>query len=120
MGDMREIVNVGEVERLLVVLAVVGPMAGAAIGGLATHSHRGALRGISVGLLLSLTWIMWHIYNAVTDRLGLDTVKNVFVNLGLFVCVGVIAGLVMRRIFRPDDTAIASVEAATPPTNADR
>ena len=52
--------------------------------------------------------ILWRIYNVITDHLGLDTVKNLFVNMALFVVIGVIIGVVWAR------TAPASLDATEP------
>jgi hypothetical protein len=54
------------------------------------------------GLLAALLWggppvlvggVLWPIYNAITNRLGLDTVVNLLVNRGLFVVVGALVGV---------------------------
>jgi hypothetical protein len=54
------------------------------------------------GLLAALLWggppvlvggVLWPVYNAITNHLGLDTVVNLLVNLGLFVVVGALVGV---------------------------
>ena len=54
--------------------------------------------GLGVGLLVGAgNYALWTAYNAITDRLGLDTVKNLLVNLAVFVAVGAAAGLGASR-----------------------
>lgn len=51
-------------------------------------------RGIAIGLLVGGgNYALWTVYNAVTAKLGLDTVANLLVNLGLFVALGAIIGV---------------------------
>ena len=49
--------------------------------------------GLSVGLAVGVgNYALWTVYNAITEKLGLDTVKNLLVNLGLFVVISIIIG----------------------------
>ena len=106
MGELREIVEVAAVERFFALLALLGPILGVGIGALVgarrRNLRRGALLGLLLGLFGPLNWAMWRTYNALTDRNGLDTVRNVFVNLALFVVVGAVIGIgigwVQRRM----------------------
>ena len=106
MGEMREIVDVGEVGRLFAILAVVLPLVSLFVGGMwgrrRGDARRGALTGLAVGCIGILNELMWLLYNGLTERNGLDSVRNVVVNLVLFVVVGtgvgVAAGRVMRRM----------------------
>jgi len=73
----------------------------------------GATTALLVGGPPVLIGLLWPVYNAVTNRLGLDTVANLLVNLALFVVVGVTCGagwawLARRRgaaALRPDENA---------------
>ena len=57
-----------------------------------------AVRGLCVGLLVGVgNYALWTVYNAITEKLGLDTVKNLLTNLGLFVLLGIVIGLVAGR-----------------------
>src|ERR1051326_3736643 len=98
MNDMQEIITMEQANRLFLVLAIVGPAAGLAlgslIGGRSGALKAGAIKGVIAGLSGVLILILWKVYNAITDRLGLDTVKNLVVNLVLFIGLGSIAGLV--------------------------
>jgi hypothetical protein len=97
MGDMREIVEVAAVERLFLLLAFVGPVVGAgigaAVGARRQNLRRGLLVGLLVGLFGPLNWLLWRVYNALTDRNGLDTVKNLGINLALFLLLGALIGI---------------------------
>jgi hypothetical protein len=104
MGDMQEIVSVEQVHRLFLIVAVVLPvvgMAGGALLGLRRGNvRRGVLQGLLLGILGPVNFALWLVYNAITDRLGLDTVKNLLVNLALFVVLGIVTGIVAGMIMR--------------------
>lgn len=95
---MRELVTVEQVDRLFLWLAiaapVVGVLLGAGFGARRGKAGRGAVNGLLIGLLGPLNLALWTLYNALTDRLGLDRVVNLVVNLALFVGLGAVAGLV--------------------------
>lgn len=86
---MQEIVTAKQVDTLFLALAIAGPLMGAGIGWL---RDKRAFTGLLWGLLLTANWVLWRIYNAITDQLGLDTVRNLLVNLALFVVLGAVAG----------------------------
>jgi len=108
MDEMRELVTIEQMDRLFLMLAVAAPIVGAAIGGAlgakCGNAGRGFGKGLLVGLLGPANLILWKIYNALTDRMGLDTVKNLLVQLGLFITLGVVAGLIAAYLKRPDST----------------
>ena len=97
MDDMRELVTVEQVNRLFLVLAVVTPMVGTAVGAALGARQRALRRGLRLGLLVGLLGPinlgLWRMYNGITDRLGLDTVRNLLTNLALFAAIGVAAGI---------------------------
>jgi hypothetical protein len=51
-----------------------------------------------------LVGVLWRVYNAITDRIGLDTVANLLINLVLFVVIGAACGVgwVVLTRRRPD------------------
>ena len=84
---------------------ILAPVIGLAWGAATKKITTGLAVGIIVG---GGNFILWHVYNAITNRLGLDTVLNFEVNLGLFVVVGIVLGVVvgiMRRRTEPNSTA---------------
>lgn len=104
MDEMRELVTVEQVDRLFLLLALAAPPLGAGLGALAgmrrSVAGRGAALGFAAGLLGPANLGLWKAYNAITDRLGLDSVANLVVNLALFVVLGVLAGLAVSHIMR--------------------
>jgi hypothetical protein len=96
VGELREIIEVPTVERWFAILAVAGPVVGLSIGAVVGARKgllkRGATMGLCVGLLGTLNWILWRLYNALTNANGLDTVKNVLINLVVFVGIGAALG----------------------------
>jgi hypothetical protein len=123
MDEMREIVTMDQLNRLFLILAVAAPVIGAGIGGVLGakkgNAGKGAGTGLLVGLLGPANLVLWKVYNVITDRMGLDTVKNLFVQLGLFVALGVAAGLIASYMRRPNSngangTAPALVPAGGP------
>ena len=101
MVEMRELIEVGTVERLFRLLAVIGPVAGLLLGLILGSRKRSlqtfALRGFLIGLCGTLNWILWRLYNALTDRNGLDSVGNLMLNLGLFVLLGAGLGVILGK-----------------------
>lgn len=102
---MQEIITASQVDALFLALAVAGPLIGAGIG---WARGRRPLVGLLWGLLLTANWILWRIYNTITDRLGLDTVRNLLVNLALFVALGAIAGYIVALRVRRENASYAT------------
>ncbi len=90
------------INRTILVAGLCGPAVGLLVGflvGKVRHRVRpDAADGLLIGLFGTLTMIMWHVYNAIVERMGLDTVKNLLVNLVLFLAVGLILGYLVRRV----------------------
>ena len=109
---MKEIVDASTVQRVLLLLAVVAPPVSILVGAVAGARHRRAVRGaakaLSVGLLGPLCYGLWHLYSYLvrcdpaTGYVGLHKVKVLALNMGIFVAVGVILGLVYSRVFASD------------------
>ena len=101
MDEMREIVTMEQAERAFLLLAVAVPLVGAVVGALIRarggHAAAGARAGFLIGLIGPANYLLWKAYNAITDRLGMDTVKNLLVNLGLFIILGVVAGHLISK-----------------------
>lgn len=97
---MTELITIAQANRIMLILLIAAPVLGLALGALTKRIKLGVLTGIGIG---GGNYVMWKVYSAITDRLGLDTVKNLLVNLGLFIAVGVIVGLAIGRMSKPNE-----------------
>lgn len=95
---MKELITMGQANTLMLAVLVIAPLIGLAAGAPSKQYVRGLVAGLLIGVG---NLVLWKVYNLITDRLGLDTVKNLVVNLGLFVVVGLVAGLVWGWVTRP-------------------
>ena len=96
---MTEIITRPQADLLLNFVLVVGVLAAIAGALWARHRKESPLwGGLTWGGPLVLAFVSWRIYNAITDRLGLDSVLNLLVNAALFVVVGAVCGLVWARL----------------------
>ena len=102
---MRELIELAAIERLFRLLAigapVVGLILGAMVGAWRQNLKRGAVCGLLFGLLGTANYPLWRIYNTVTDSNGLDSVRGLFVNFGLFTLLGIVAGVVWVKLGQP-------------------
>ena len=113
---MQELSGLAAVERLFRLLAigapVVGLIIGAAVGASRQNSKRGAIQGFLFGLLGTANYLLWRVYNALTDANGLDSVGGLFINFGLFTLLGIAAGVAWVKLGRPKpDTVLISPSA---------
>jgi hypothetical protein len=105
-SDMQELVTVEQAERAIALLAVALPILGLAIGVIVGAVRRRIAGHAAVGLICGLSgpaiWLLWRMYNGIVGAYGLDSVRGLLVNLGLFVAIGLVigvaAGLVWRRM----------------------
>jgi MFS family permease len=87
---MKELIDEHQVHLLMLGVLLLAPLVGLVWG--ARSKRIGP--GLALGLLVGVgNYALWTVYNAITEELGLDTVKNLLVNLGLFVVLGIVAGL---------------------------
>ncbi len=98
---MKELIDPRQAHLLMLGVLLLAPLLGLAWGAWAKR----LVSGLVIGLLVGVgNYALWTVYNAITDRLGLDTVKNLLVNLVLFVIVGCVigvsVGLYQRRSVR--------------------
>ncbi len=89
---MKELIDPHQAHLLMLAILVLAPLVGAGWGLLTRRVPRGLTVGLAVG---AGNYALWTLYNAITDRLGLDTVRNLLVNLGLFILLGTLVGLGM-------------------------
>ena len=101
---MKPLIEPESVEKALLFVAVIGPLAGAIagimIGAHERHATPKIIKGASVGAIGTLVYGMWHVYQAITNTLGLDSVANLCAQIGLFAAVGAILGFVMFGMWR--------------------
>jgi len=95
---MHELITYPQANRLMIAVLVMAPVLGLIWGMASKRVVQGLIAGILIGAG-NLT--LWHIYNAITDKLGLDTVKNLLVNLALFASVGLLVGLTWGWVVKP-------------------
>ncbi len=69
---------------------VLAPLLGVGWGLVNKRLPLGLAFGVVVG---GGNYGLWTVYNAITQKLGLDTVANLLVNLGVFVVVGSAIGI---------------------------
>ena len=87
---MKELIDERQAYLFMLAVLIAAPLIGLIWGVLTKR----LVRGLAVGLLVGVgNYALWTVYNAITDKLGLDTVKNLLVNLVLFVVIGIVAGL---------------------------
>ncbi|MCX6380778.1 MAG: hypothetical protein NT023_15115 [Armatimonadetes bacterium] len=107
MDDLREIVDAQAIGRLFALLALLVPLLavaiGSALGKRKGDPKQGAVSGLIVGLLAPLNWALWRLYNAIVDSTGIDTVRNVVINLVLFVVIGFGTGAGLGNWKRKND-----------------
>jgi len=92
---MKELITIEQMNRLMLVVLIVAPVIGLILGAIAKRVKAYFLAGLAIGIG---NFVLWTVYSAITNRLGLDTVVNLAVNLGLFIVVGVIVGVVLGRM----------------------
>lgn len=73
----------------MLAVLLLTPLVGLAWGARKKRVGQGLLLGALAG---AGNFALWTVYNAITENLGLDTVKNLLVNLGLFVVLGILIG----------------------------
>ncbi len=75
----------------------LGLLIGVVVGAFTRQVKRTTLRGLFIGFSGSFIYFLWLMYNAITDHFGIDSVKGLLINLGLFACIGIILGFILRR-----------------------
>jgi hypothetical protein len=90
---MQELVTRAQADMLLNIVTVLGFIVGGVAAALARKRGGAAVPAAALwGGPLVLAGILWRVYNAITDRMGLDSVANLFVNAALFIIVGAACG----------------------------
>jgi apolipoprotein N-acyltransferase len=92
---MHELITIEQANSIMLALIVIAPLVGLLIGNLTKQPKLGLLWGLGIGLL---NFALWKLYNLIIDNLGLDTVKNLLVNLGLFIFLGLAGGVISAKL----------------------
>lgn len=99
---MKELLDQGAVERVLLIAAVSGPLVGLIIGAVAGARGRcfapRIAAGVLIGALCSLAYGMWRVYGALTDVLGLDSALNLVLQIMMFAVFGVALGVAIPKV----------------------
>lgn len=95
---MRELITMNQANELMLAVLAVAPVVGLIWGAAARRVVQGLLAGVLAGVG---NFALWRIYNTITDKLGLDTVRNLLVNLAMFAAVGLAAGLMWGWAVKP-------------------
>jgi hypothetical protein len=91
---VKEIITRGQADLLFEAILVLGLILLPTAAVIArSRGRRPLLAALTFGSPPVLIGILWRVYNAITDRIGLDTVANLLVNLILFVAVGAACGV---------------------------
>ncbi|MCX8035806.1 MAG: hypothetical protein N3D11_01895 [Candidatus Sumerlaeia bacterium] len=95
------------IEALFLALIAITP-AIAAVGGVLHRlaagrlSRRALTLWAGVALAGPANYGLWRLFNAIEDYWGLDRVKPLLINFAIFVALGVVVGLVLRILLRPE------------------
>ena len=94
---MKELVDPNAVERVLLFIAVAGPLMGLILGALFGAHEKYPARRVIAGVLLGgigpLVYWMWRLHGVITNALGLDSVANLCLQLVLFAVLGALLGI---------------------------
>jgi len=99
---LDELVSAEAVERLFRYLAVFGPIFGLLIGGILgwglRKGRKGIVSGIIVGCFGPANYALWKLSGAITAKLGLDSVANLLIQVGMFVILGFAIGILIGKL----------------------
>src|SRR5437764_9643606 len=83
--DTRELITAAEFSHWLVIAAFVALVVSIAVGAVwvarRKSSASGMLRGVAAGMMGPAAMLLWHVYNRIEDRYGLDSVRALLLNL---------------------------------------
>jgi hypothetical protein len=109
------ILNESNINRLIAAAAIILPLGCIAFYIILRRrlaaQPAGKVWVAAIGIFGPLVWVLWHVYNAIENAYGLDSVRGLVINLVLFIAVGVIFGL-MLRLWR--NRAIAKSTSESP------
>jgi len=91
---LKELITIEQTNHLMMAVIVIAPVVGLLIGAIVKNVKAYAIGGLAIGVG---NYVLWMVYSAITNKLGLDTVVNLAVNLVLFIVVGVVVGIVIGK-----------------------
>ena len=87
--EMKELISPQQAQTLMIAVLILAPVIGLIWGAVAKKIVPCFLIGLAIGIV---NFALWTAYNAITNSLGLDTVKNLLINLALFIFIGAVIG----------------------------
>jgi len=119
MDGTRELVDAAQVGTALAVLSIVALCLAVVLGAMFVRDGRrspGLARAALLAAVGILVYPLWAVYNSIEDRLGLDSVAALLLNLALFAVVGVVVGLLARRVWPAEEPVAAPTGDAGSPS----
>lgn len=111
MDATRELVDAAQVGTALAVLSGVSLVIAVVLIILGRLKGSDGLVKASLTLSFAVAaYPLWYVYNLIEDRFGLDSILALFLNLALFVVVGIVGGMALRRLW--PSTELRAAEAA--------
>ncbi|MFQ3548683.1 MAG: hypothetical protein SNJ70_02890 [Armatimonadota bacterium] len=96
---MHELINYQSANKYLFFLAVFSPFFGLMVGGVfGAHDKKiwpKMLSGFIMGMLGTVSYGLWKLYNVITDYFGVDSLFNMILQIVLFALLGMFAGYVV-------------------------
>lgn len=101
---MHELISPEQAETIVrgaaIVLAACGVVGGAVAAAFVRPWRAAAVVGGMAIVAGGLVYTLWLLYNAIIARLGLDSVKALLINLGIFILVGLAYGVLTAALWR--------------------
>lgn len=98
---MHEIIETETIGRLFWGLTILTPILGLLFGWQSAKRSGNRSRSLRTAMLIGgigpVNLLLWYLYNAITDRNGLDSIQNLFINLVVFVVTGALIGTLIAR-----------------------
>jgi hypothetical protein len=96
MNDMKELITEDQARQIIMILSVLITLASLSFGffwqsRISKPKRKPFWANVILAAMIGpLLWILWLVYNSIEDYYGLDSVKALLINLGLFAAVGLL------------------------------
>lgn len=91
-----------KIEKLFLFAAVCGPVLGLLIGTILSArvkiSYVRCAAGFLIGLLGTLVYLLWKLYNYIAGAFGFDSILNLTIQLIIFIIAGALVGFAAVNI----------------------